>query len=57
MFVRRQRERSTIWLSARNRLKGEMVEMTKGQITAHMRIDFGGAVITALITNEAVDEL
>jgi molybdopterin-binding protein len=29
----------------------------KGQTTAHVRIDIGGKVITASITNEAVDEL
>jgi molybdopterin-binding protein len=29
----------------------------KGQTTAHVRIDIGGQVITASITNEAVDEL
>jgi molybdopterin-binding protein len=34
-----------------------VVEVTKGQTTAHVRIDIGGAVITASITNEAVDEL
>jgi molybdopterin-binding protein len=44
-------------LSARNRLKGTIVEVTKGQTTAHVRIDVGGAVVTASITNEAVDEL
>jgi molybdopterin-binding protein len=44
-------------LSARNRLKGKVVEVTKGQTTAHVRIDIGGTVITASITNEAVDEL
>jgi molybdopterin-binding protein len=45
-------------ISARNRLKGTIVEVTKGQTTAHIRIDIGGgAVVTASITNEAVDEL
>ena len=44
-------------LSARNRLKGRIVEVTKGQTTAHVRIDVGGAIITASITNESVDEL
>ena len=44
-------------LSARNRLKGTIVEVTKGQTTAHVRIDVGGAVVTASITNEAVDDL
>ena len=43
--------------SARNVLKGKVVEVKKGQTTAHVRIDIGKAVITASITNEAVDEL
>jgi len=44
-------------VSARNRLKGTIVEVTKGQTTAHVRIDIGGAIVTSSITNEAVDEL
>ena len=44
-------------LSARNSLKGTIVEVKKGQTTAHVRIDIGGTVVTASITNEAVDEL
>jgi molybdopterin-binding protein len=45
-------------LSARNSLKGTIVEVKKGQTTAHVRIDIGGGtVVTASITNEAVDEL
>lgn len=44
-------------LSARNSLKGRIVEVKKGQTTAHVRIDIGGAIVTASITNEAVDEL
>lgn len=45
-------------ISARNRLKGEIVEITKGATTAHVRIAIaGGAIVTASITNEAVDEL
>ena len=45
-------------LSARNILKGKIVEVTKGQTTAHVRLDIGGGnVITASITNESVDEL
>ncbi|NWO50419.1 transporter [Klebsiella pneumoniae] len=31
--------------------------MTKGATTAHVRIDVGGSIVTASITNEAVDEL
>ncbi|MFK0003596.1 molybdopterin-binding protein [Paenarthrobacter sp. NPDC090522] len=44
-------------ISARNRLKGSIVEITKGATTAHVRIQIEGSVITASITNEAVDEL
>lgn len=44
-------------LSARNQLKGKILEVTKGQTTSHVRIDIGGAVVTASITNEAVDDL
>lgn len=44
-------------ISARNVLKGKIVEVKKGATTAHVRIDVGGAVVTASITNEAVDEL
>jgi molybdopterin-binding protein len=45
-------------LSARNVLKGTIVEVTKGQTTSHVRLDIGGGnVITASITSESVDEL
>ena len=44
-------------LSARNQLKGKIVEVKKGATTAHVRIDVGGQVVTASITNELVDEL
>jgi molybdopterin-binding protein len=44
-------------LSARNQLKGRIVEVRKGQTTAHLRLNVNGTMITASITNEAVDEL
>jgi molybdopterin-binding protein len=45
-------------VSARNQLKGKIVELRKGQTNAHVRIDIGnGVVITSSITDEAVDEL
>ena len=44
-------------LSARNILKGKIVEVKKGQTTAHVRIDVGGVVVTASITNESIDDL
>ena len=45
-------------LSARNQLKGTVVEVKKGATTSHVRVDIGGGkIVTASITNEAVDEL
>ncbi|HEY6259442.1 MAG TPA: TOBE domain-containing protein [Xanthobacteraceae bacterium] len=45
-------------LSARNQIKGKIVDVSKGATTSHVRIDVGGGtVITASITNEAVAEL
>jgi molybdopterin-binding protein len=44
-------------LSARNMLKGKIIEVTKGTTTAHVKIDIGGQIVTSAITNEAVDAL
>lgn len=45
-------------ISARNRLKGKIVDIKKGATTAHVKIDLGGGqIVTSSITNEAVDEL
>jgi molybdopterin-binding protein len=44
-------------LSARNQIKGTVVEVTKGATTSHVRVDIGGNVMTSSITNEAVDDL
>jgi len=44
-------------LSARNIIKGKIVDVTKGATTAHVKIDIGGQVITSAITNEAVEQL
>jgi len=44
-------------ISARNALKGKVVDIKKGSTTAHVRIDVNGSIVTASITNEAVDEL
>jgi len=45
-------------LSARNLLKGRVVEVLRGTTTARVKIDIGGGMlITSSITNEAVDEL
>lgn len=44
-------------ISARNVLRGTVVEVVRGATTAHVRLDVGGTIVTAAITNEAVDEL
>jgi molybdopterin-binding protein len=44
-------------LSARNKLKGKIVDVKKGATTTHVSIDIGGTAVTAAITNEAADEL
>ena len=45
-------------ISARNQIKGTVVEVKKGATTSHVRVDIGGGqIVTASITNEAVDEL
>jgi molybdopterin-binding protein len=45
-------------ISARNQIKGSVVEVTKGATTSHVRVDIGGGqIVTSSITNEAVDEL
>jgi molybdopterin-binding protein len=45
-------------LSARNVLPGKVVQVIRGQTTAHVKIEVsGGAIITASITVEATDEL
>ncbi len=45
-------------LSARNQLAGRIVAVQKGQTTGHVQIEVaGGVIVTASITNEAIDEL
>jgi molybdopterin-binding protein len=49
--------RGTVKISARNQLKGKIVDIKKGATTAHIRIDVGnGLVLTSSITNDAVDD-
>ncbi|WNJ93748.1 molybdopterin-binding protein [Bosea sp. 685] len=44
-------------ISARNQLKGTIIEITKGATTAHVRLDVGGTIVTSAITNAAVEQL
>jgi molybdopterin-binding protein len=50
-------EEKAMQLSARNQLQGTVVDVTKGETTAHVRINVSGTGLMASITNEAVDEL
>ncbi len=44
-------------ISARNQIKGTVVEVKKGATISHIRVDIGNSqIITSSITNEAVDE-
>jgi molybdopterin-binding protein len=48
----------TMKISARNQIKGKVIDVHKGQTTAHVRVDVGhGVTITSSITNEAIDDL
>lgn len=45
-------------LSARNKLKGKILDVKKGATTAHVRLEISpGQIVTASITNEAVEDL
>lgn len=45
-------------LSARNQIKGKILEVKRGATTSHVRVDIGnGVIMTSSITNEAVEEL
>jgi molybdopterin-binding protein len=45
-------------LSARNILKGRVLEVKKGAVAAQVRVDVGGGnVLTSMITVDAVEDL
>lgn len=44
-------------LSARNALKGKVVEIARGQIVGKVKVDVGGQFVTSLVSVEAIDEL
>lgn len=45
-------------LSAPNQIRGLIVDIRRGVVTAYVRLDIGGGVIlTASMPNEAVDDL
>jgi molybdopterin-binding protein len=56
--VAQSSEDSIMRISARNQIKGTVTEVKKGATTSHVLVDIGnGQIVTASITNEAVDEL
>jgi molybdopterin-binding protein len=44
-------------ISARNQFKGKIISLKKGATTAHVKIDIGGSIVTAAITNDSVKTL
>jgi molybdopterin-binding protein len=58
---RSARERSwrrDMKISARNQIKGKVVQVKTGATTVHVRVEIaGGQIVTASITNEAVADL
>jgi molybdopterin-binding protein len=45
-------------ISARNQIKGKILDVKKGATTSHVRVEIApGQVVTASITNEAVEDL
>jgi molybdopterin-binding protein len=50
-------EGATMMLGARNVLEGKVASVARRATAAHVKTDIGGAVLVALITNEAVADL
>ena len=44
-------------LSARNKINGRVISITRGEATANVALDAGGTRLVASITVEAADEL
>jgi molybdopterin-binding protein len=57
MLTAERRQETIMKISARNVLKGKIVDVKKGATTAHVLLDVNGTIITASITNESVDDL
>jgi molybdopterin-binding protein len=47
----------TMRISARNHIRGVVVEVKKGTITSHVSVDTSGNILTSSIANEALDDL
>jgi len=44
-------------LSARNQIKGKVVEVREGAVEALVKLDVGGQIITAVVTVDAIKEM
>lgn len=44
-------------LSARNALRGKVIDIVKGQVIAKVKVDVGGQTVTSMISVEAVEDL
>lgn len=44
-------------LSARNVLKGKVLEIERGSVNAVVKVDIGGNVLTSMVTLGAIEEL
>jgi molybdopterin-binding protein len=44
-------------ISARNVIKGKVVDIKEGPVNSQIRVDIGGNVITSMITTDATKEL
>ena len=44
-------------ISARNKLPGRVLKITRGEATANVQVDVAGMTMTSAITVDAVDEL
>jgi molybdopterin-binding protein len=44
-------------ISARNKLPGRVVKITRGAATANVAVDVAGMTVTAAVTVDAIDDL
>jgi molybdopterin-binding protein len=44
-------------LSTRNQLKGKVLSIIEGPVSATLKVDIGGQVVTSSITDESVKDL